>query len=118
VQTWSLLPAGGKTKTKKDEEEEEEKGWVALASSLKIKTTGLKGRQAGDLFFFLGSTTKPRSPQVSGTGKNGSSSSSDPRPPQVTMNPPRTNQHRLLLSSSSLAEQINSRLIDDGNVHW
>lgn len=52
MQTWSLLPKKKKRKKKM----KKKKGWVALASSLRIKTTWTKGKQAGDLllsFFFV-----------------------------------------------------------------
>jgi hypothetical protein len=56
VQTWSLLPAGGGKERKKKEkrkEEEDEKGWVALASCLKIETTGPKASRQATSFFWL-----------------------------------------------------------------
>ena len=49
--TAARLPAGGKRK--KEEEEDERKGSVTLASSLKIKTTGLKASRQATSFFVV-----------------------------------------------------------------
>jgi hypothetical protein len=105
-----MVTAAGRRKRnlKKGGTRRRRKGWVALASSLKIKTTGLKACRQATSFFC---STKPRSLQVPRTGKNGSSSAQLIRPPQVTMT---HQEHRLFLLGSSAADQKQQA---DRNVH-